>query len=478
MADRPDDSDDLRILWSRFMFDFLEDDDFDHGWDQAESMVSEAFELYEKGQMEQAFEKLNGAIELRPEHSEWYFNAALTLDGLEEYEKAIKFYERALECDSDDVEILNCLGVNYTRTACYDLALNTFEHIEAIQPDFEPAYCNRIIAYTEMEQHDKAEQMFYLAQQINPDCPLCFYNIGNSLFTQGRYERAIWCWDKCAELDPNHPQIHFRLAQVCWVSGQGRRARQEFLAEVCQNPTDLDIILDFGIFLLESGDLEGAKEKFNRILEFDETFTLARFYLAEVYLMQGSLSAAVHWYQQAMDADETLTGSRFRLAQIYKQKGDCATAKDFLEREYQLGIEDDDVLNATGWMFLEMGHPENAFNCFLRLLEQGDSDGNIFFGLTMSLVMKGEYESGLMSLRQAMRLSPTKPEMLLCAGWICYKLKKWPQALCYLRKCQNLFPGSQPWQSRCCQLKRAVIFKKIIRKATKFVHRIKKSVHC
>ena len=90
------------------MFDFLESDDFENGWDQAESMVGEAFELYEKGQMEQALEMLNGAIELRPEHSEWYFNAALALDGLEEYEKAIEYYTRALECDPDDVEILNC----------------------------------------------------------------------------------------------------------------------------------------------------------------------------------------------------------------------------------------------------------------------------------------------------------------------------------------------------------------------------------
>jgi tetratricopeptide (TPR) repeat protein len=67
------------------------DKDFDYGneWDQAEQMATEAFELYEDGQMQQAMEKLNEAIELGPEHAEWYFNMALTLDGMEEYERQL-----------------------------------------------------------------------------------------------------------------------------------------------------------------------------------------------------------------------------------------------------------------------------------------------------------------------------------------------------------------------------------------------------
>ncbi|MHC4232881.1 MAG: tetratricopeptide repeat protein, partial [Planctomycetota bacterium] len=131
--------------------------DFDYGseWDQAEQMATEAYELYEEGQMQRAMEKLNEAIELGPEHAEWYFNMALTLDGLEQYDKAIEYYQRALECTPGDVEILNCMGVNYTRTAQYDLALTVFEQIEKIDPMFEPAYCNRIITYTEMEQYNR-----------------------------------------------------------------------------------------------------------------------------------------------------------------------------------------------------------------------------------------------------------------------------------------------------------------------------------
>ncbi|MHC5082569.1 MAG: tetratricopeptide repeat protein [Planctomycetota bacterium] len=454
------------------MFDSTEDFDSHHEWDQAERMVLDAFELYEKGQMNQALEKLSDAIEMGPEHGEWYFNMALILDGLEQYEKGIDYYEKALECMDDDVEILNCLGVDYTRTAQYDKALEIFEQIERMDANFEPGYCNRIITYTEMEQYDKAEQMFYLAQQINPDCALCFYNIGNSLFTQGNYEKAIWCWDKCSELDPEHPQIHFRLAQACWVSGNGDRAREEFLTEIRQNPADLDVILDFGLFLLESGDFEAAREKFNRILEFDSEFAPAKFYLGEVKRMQGFMPQAIRLYQSAIELNHNLVGPRFRLAQIFKEKSDIRKSLELLRAELKLEPEDTDVLLSMGWLFLQLGAEGDASGCFLQVLDQDSKNYSPYYGLGMSLAMTGEFTGALQCLKHAIRLDSKRPELLICAGWICYKLEKWKHGLKYVRKCLRLYPDRQPYKTRCKELQRAILYERSCHKVRGIFDRI------
>ena len=459
------------------MFDSLDDFEPEHEWDQAENMVTEAFELYEQGRHRQAFERLTVAIETGPEHSEWYFNAALVLDGMEEYDRAIEYYERALDINPDDLEILNCLAVDYTRTAQYDLALETFERLESLDPTFEPAYCNRIITYTEMEQHDKAEQMFYLAQQINPNCALCFYNIGNSLFSQGQYERAIWCWDKCAELDPGHPQIHFRLAQACWVSGRGERAKKEFLIEIRKNPADLDVILDFGLFLLESGDLEAAREKFTRILEFDENHATARLYLAEVYLLRGHVKQAVRIYHQAAQMDPQLPGPRYRLAQICVQGGENEKAAELLRQEMRLGIEDPDILKAIGWLFIEIGADTDAGNCFLKVIEQGEADDTVFHGLAMSLALDGEYESAMQCLRHAISQNPDRSELLLYAAWLSYKLKQGRRALLYIRKCENITRTRQPYAAQCRQLKKSILFEMAIYRVKNIVGRFSMKHH-
>lgn len=433
------------------MFD--SDDDLNYGseWDQAEQMATEAFELYEDGQLAQAMEKLNEAIELGPEHTEWYFNMALTLDGMEEFEKAVEYYQRALEGAPQDVEIMNCLGVNYTRTAQYDLALSMFEQIEKIDPMFEPAYCNRIITYTELDQYNRAEQMFYMAQQIKPDCPLCYYNIGNSLFTQGEYERALWCWEKCAELAPDHPQIHYRIAQACWVSGKGERAHKEFLIELRKNPLEMDVLLDFGLFLLESGDLDSAREKFTRALEYDPHCAQAHFYLGEVYRTYQIVTKAVRCYLSAMKLDETLIGPRFRMAEVAFAAGNKSETRQMLRDEFQLGLEDADVLTTMGWMFLKIGDLTDASNCFMQALNEADANGEPFFGLGMSLAIHGDYEGAIECIEQAIILEPTRPELRLCAGWIYYKLEKWDRVTECLGEC----PGQEPYRSRHRQLRRA-----------------------
>ena len=176
-----------------------------------------------------ALDHLVEAIDINPINSSWHFNAGLILDAMERFDEAITTYQEALDLAGDDPEILNSLAVDFTRVGKYDLAISTFERIEQLDSGFEPGYCNRIITYTEMHQHDKAEEMFYLAQQINPDCPICFYNIGNSLFCRGRYKKAIWCWERTASLEPAHPQINYRIAQAHWVDGNQDLALAHFL---------------------------------------------------------------------------------------------------------------------------------------------------------------------------------------------------------------------------------------------------------
>ena len=344
-----------------FPDDFQDPDD--HLWDQAERAAVEAWDWYEKGQMQQAMEKLAEALELNPANGACYFNMGLTLDAMERYEEAIGYYTRAREIGGEDVEILNALAVDFTRTCEYERALTLFEKIETMDPTYEPGYCNRIITYTELEQHEKAEQMFYLAQQIHADCPICFYNIGNSLFSRGQYDRAVWCWERTAALDPQHPQIHYRIAQACWAAGRKEQATEAFLKELRGDPGNVEVLLDFGIFLLETGRIESAGEKFNRILELDPEFAPAFFYKGETLLHLEREGEAECCYRQAVETDRKLKGPRFRLAQLCARSGRTEEAIRYLNLEIAADPDDPDVLLAMAWTGAQLGQLESACRC-------------------------------------------------------------------------------------------------------------------
>ena len=350
------------------------------------------FELYEDGKISQALLELEEALEINPSNGSWHFNKALTLDAINRFDDAISEYEIALELNPSDPEILNSLAVDYTRTGQYDLAIEIFEHIQDIDNTFEPCYCNRIITYTEMGQHDLAEQMFYLAQQIKPDCALCYYNIGNSLFVRSQYEKAIRCWLKTAELEPNHPQINYRIAQAYWSEGNYARGRDYFLDELRANPGDVDVILDFGLFLLEVGDIESAKEKFNRIVELVPDFAAALFYLGEIALNDADYERAFELFDLALQKDNTLIGPRYRLAQCALTMGRQKQGRGYLVSEMELAPEDPDALVSMGSMFLAIGDTDCAVNCLLRATDIDCANADAYYYLGFVSAVQCEFE--------------------------------------------------------------------------------------
>src|SRR6478672_4747647 len=116
-------------------------------WNDAERRVERAQELFEQHKWQEALEELRAATSINPYNASWFFNIGLTLDELGRFEEALR----------------------------------TFERLESLDPTFEPSYCGRILTYTELGEHDRAEEMFYLARLYKEHCDDCFYNMGISL---------------------------------------------------------------------------------------------------------------------------------------------------------------------------------------------------------------------------------------------------------------------------------------------------------
>ena len=423
-------------------YDGNDENDF-NSWNDAERMAFHAYELYEDGQMNLALAQLQQAIGINPANSAWYFNAGLTLDALECFDEAIEAYKRALEISPDDPEIINSLAVDYTRTGFYDLAIETFEQIQVIDPSFEPCYCNRIITYTEMELHEKAEEMFYLAQLINPDCPICFYNIGNSLFSRRNYKRAVWCWQRTAMLEPMHPQINFRIAQAYWADGNRPLARIHFLDELRQNPGDKDVLLDFGIFMLEAGEKESATEKFNRILELDPDFAPALFYLGEMALAKDDQTEAIHLFTRALKHDPDLPGPRFRLAQLAIAADREEDALRWLKTECTLDITDKDILLAMGSLLMKLGEIGYATDCFLQIVDEDQKNIEAFAMLGKCLAAQEEYCGSCQFLEHAISLGSKDPQVYADLACVYIKLGQLASASKILADGRQLDPKNK-----------------------------------
>ena len=344
---------------------------------------------------------------------------ALTLDGLEYYDEAIACYQQALGVNPDDVEIINCLAVDYTRTAQYDLAIAIFEQIEQIDPDFEPAYCNRIITYTEMEHARKgrADVLSGPADQSGMPVVLLQYR-QFAVFTRGIIRGRFGAGKKPPALDPDHPQINYRIAQAYWADGQTHKARQFFLAELRRNPGDIDILMDYAMYLVDAGQPQQAGEKLRWILELKPAYALARFYLGELARLDGHNAQAIEWYQESIDADSSMPGPRYRLAQLLLDAGNTDAARFHLQRELRLMSDEEEIAVAMGNLFLQLDCCQEAMQCFLKAIDSESLFGQACLGLGAAMMKKHDYQMALHYLEMVMETNADLPQSYLYAALI------------------------------------------------------------
>jgi tetratricopeptide (TPR) repeat protein len=144
--------------------------------------------------------------------------------------------------------------------------------------------------------------------------------------------------------------------------------------------------------LLEAGDIESAKEKFNRILELDPDFAAALFYLGEIAFNSNDCEQSVELYNRAIEKDGTLAGPCYRLAQQALREDQKTKARAYLVSELKLALEDANTLVSMGSMFLAIGDTGYATRCLLKAVDLDCADADAYYYLGVISAIKGEFE--------------------------------------------------------------------------------------
>ncbi len=375
-------------------------------WMDAEARVESAHRHFEQGRWPEAAAELRAAIDINPDNAAWHYNLGLTLEAMDDFARGGESLKKAVELEPEDVEILNSLGVNLTRQGLYTESLDAFVRIEKLDPTYEPSYCNRIITYTEMAQHDKAELMFYLARQVKEECSLCYYNMGNSLQARGKYDQAVNCWKQTLRLEPDHRNANARIAEAMWANGDLSGAREYYEAELKRDVQDIETLLDYGEMLMDLGQLDEARQKFIEALRIDPDDAAALFCLGELAMSKELFSAAERHFRRVLQSDPAYPLTHARLARVLLKRGMVQEAAKHLLYEIKHAGNDTDTLHELGHLLLEAKLIKQANSVLKQLVELAPSDAHARHNLAVSFFRLDKHREGIKHCREALKLKP------------------------------------------------------------------------
>jgi Flp pilus assembly protein TadD len=201
--------------------------------------VNEALSFLQRGELQQAYSKLNEAVRIAPDFGEAYFalgryyvktgdmstaeamfTKALRLqpeDGSVyarlgdlyaqrgQLEKAKSFYLRSLRLGPADPEVLNNLAILYAQVPDLDKAAGYYRKAIAVKGDFVQAhYGLAFVRYRQGKLEESLEEIDRLLK-IEPDFPLAFQLRASVYEALGREQEAASARQRYLELQPNDP---------------------------------------------------------------------------------------------------------------------------------------------------------------------------------------------------------------------------------------------------------------------------------
>jgi tetratricopeptide (TPR) repeat protein len=259
--------------------------------------------------LRQAIQRLERAVELKPDYAEAYSELADCYSLLnwyveppppEAWEKAKHAATNAVRANDSLAEAHASLGfvrLHYDRD--WEGAERELQRAIVLNPRNQVSHRWYSYSLSAMGRHDEAAAEIERARQISPQSPVMATALANVLFLAGRFDDAIAQCRKALELDPGGVAAHTILRWAYERKGMVAEALAAYEQErsfAGETPTTR---AKRAHVLAATGHHEQARELLLEILAKRDTEWVTAYEIAVIYCLLGDQEDAFRWLAQA-----------------------------------------------------------------------------------------------------------------------------------------------------------------------------------
>jgi tetratricopeptide (TPR) repeat protein len=310
------------------------------------------------GDAQRAYEKLR---DLAPGTAEVHARLGLIYFQERKFEQAVASLHQALKLKPNLPKVDTLLAMSLSELGRYPEALPGLQ--KGFRQSTDPAI-NRMCglqlvrAYTGLQRVSDAVEVALKLSRLYPDDPEVLYQTGkvygnlayltmhklaqvapNSVWrheaaaeafeSQGTDDTAIFEYRQVLALDPQRPNIHYRLGRTLLARSRktdsakdAAEAANEFEQELQQEPGNANAAYELALLHRNSGELDDAQKFFEVALRYYPNFEEAHLGLADVLIFEHKPDLALPHLQKAIALNAENEVSWYRLAQVERALGD------------------------------------------------------------------------------------------------------------------------------------------------------------
>lgn len=208
--------------------------------DNTYGYLQRGISFFYAGDFKNAVTDFNTVLDTDKQNLEAFFHRANTWYQLQQYEKAIDDYTRALEFDlnKNNPLIYYDRGLAKNALSEYVSAIKDFDKAISLSPEdnYYQAYCDRGVSNFMLGYYDKAREDYNKSLQINEGYYLGHYNSGLLYHKQQLFEDALKDYDRAIEIEKNFAPAYNNEGQIYLNSRDYDKATLNFNKAIALDP--------------------------------------------------------------------------------------------------------------------------------------------------------------------------------------------------------------------------------------------------
>lgn len=266
----------------------------------AVSFSAEAVDFYRAGQLTDAVDAYQQALDLAPEQIDLHLSLARISIFRGRPERGLVMAREALRLEPENARAWAITGLAYDWLGLPDEAVEACDKAIELDPTLPEAYAYLAEAYIDLGNWAAANNTIDTALQLDENNADVQRNYGYILEVQGNYTSAIAAYRKALELQPGMPYLYLAIGRNQQALADIAGARESYEAAAENDPKSAAALDMLGwTYLLES-DYDSAQRSLDQAVAADATYSRALGHLASLYFQRRNYEDAIPAFEQAV----------------------------------------------------------------------------------------------------------------------------------------------------------------------------------
>ena len=250
----------------------------------------------------------------------------------EKYSEAIDAFNRVITINPDFDRAYYALGLTHWYQKDYNKALTAFKKVTEINPN--PYFYWRYLGYSygELGRFDEAILAYERAITKNPQDFVLYIEQGDILNIAGRSSEALVAYNKALELNPNHSWVYNNRGSFYQEQGQYELALADLNKAIQLNPNDASTYGNRGSLYRKQGQYELALADLDRAIQLSPHTAINYNNRGNLYADLGEIERALADYDKAINLNPDYTEAYINRGNFFRQQKEAELAlADFNE---------------------------------------------------------------------------------------------------------------------------------------------------